>query len=94
MVTEPVGAERGERGGYALPLIFTTVNCGMLPLAAFKVLALITPVLIKLVLRNPVLIGSKELLIMPPFAILMPPFTLMVDAFRVEGITGVPEGGG
>jgi hypothetical protein len=40
----------------------------------------------KLVLRNPVRIGSNELLTMPPFVILIPPFTLMVDAFRVEGI--------
>lgn len=39
----------------------------------------------KLVLRYPVLIGSNELLMMPPFAMVMPPFTLMVDAFRVEG---------
>jgi hypothetical protein len=45
------------------------------------------------VLRNPVLIGSKELLMMPPFAILMPPFTLIVDAFRVEGIPPLVPGG-
>jgi hypothetical protein len=45
------------------------------------------------VLRNAVLIGSKELLMMPPFAILMPPFTLMVDAFRVEGIPPLVPGG-
>jgi hypothetical protein len=48
---------------------------------------------IELVDRNPVLIGSKELLIMPPFAILMPPFILIVDAFRVEGMPP-PTGGG
>lgn len=46
-----------------------------------------------MVLRNPVLIGSKELLMIPPFAILIPPFTLMVDAFRVEGMPP-PLGGG
>jgi hypothetical protein len=47
----------------------------------------------KLLLRNPVRIGSNELLTMPPFVILIPPFTLMVDAFRVEGMpveTGAP----
>ena len=54
--------------------------------------ALIRPVLIKLLLRNPVLIGSKELLMIPPFAILMPPFTLMVDAFRVEGMPAMGWG--
>ena len=43
-----------------------------------------------------VLIGSKEVLMMPPFAMLMPPFTLIVDALRVEvmppppGIYGAP----
>ena len=56
--------------------------------------AVIRPVLMKLELRNPVLIGSKELLMMPPFAIVMPPFTLMVDAFRVEGIPVLPPPGG
>lgn len=54
----------------------------------------IKPVLIKLVLRNLVLIGSKELFMMPPFVILMPPFTLMVDAFRVEAIPLPPPPGG
>jgi hypothetical protein len=54
--------------------------------------AVIKPVLRKLVLRKPVLIGSNELLIMPPFEILMPPFTLMVDAFRVEGMPLPPPG--
>ena len=53
---------------------------------ALKVSAAIKPVLIKFVLRKPVLIGSKDVLMMPPFAIVMPPFTLMVDAFRVEGV--------
>jgi hypothetical protein len=46
----------------------------------------------KLLLRNPVRIGSNELLIMPPLAILIPPFTLMVDAFRVEGMPGMVWG--
>jgi hypothetical protein len=81
MVIEPVGTKAGVGGGYMLPLMLETANCAMLPADAT-----IPLVEIELVLRNPVLIGSKELLIMPPFAILMPPFTLMVDAFRVEGI--------
>lgn len=54
--------------------------------------AVIKPVLIYTLLRNSVLIGSNELLIMPPFEILMPPFTLMVDAFRVEGMPLPPPG--
>ena len=39
------------------------------------------------------MIGSKELLMIPPFAMLIPPFTLMVDAFRVEGIPPLVPGG-
>lgn len=58
----------------------------VLKIGAWTVSARIRPVLMKLVLRNPVLIGSKELLMIPPFAILIPPFTLIVEAFRVEGI--------
>ena len=54
--------------------------------------AVINPVLRKLVLINCDLIGSNELLIMPPFEILMPPFTLIVDAFRVEGVPPPPPG--
>jgi hypothetical protein len=46
--------------------------------------AVIKPVLIKLVLRKPVLIGSKDEFMMPPFAMLIPPLTLIVDALRVE----------
>jgi hypothetical protein len=52
--------------------------------SALKVSAVIRPVLRKLVLRKPVLIGSKDEFMMPPFAMLIPPFTLMVDALRVE----------
>ena len=59
---------------------------------AFKVSARIKPVLIKLVLRKPVLIGSKDEFMMPPFAMLIPPFTLMVDALRVEGMPPLPPG--
>jgi hypothetical protein len=57
-----------------------------------KVSAVIRPVLIKLVLRKPVLIGSKDEFMMPPFAMLIPPFTLIVDAFRVEGMPPPPPG--
>ncbi len=64
----------------------------VLKIGAWTVSARIRPVLMKLLLRNPVRIGSNELLIMPPLAILIPPFTLMVDAFRVEGMPGT--GGG
>jgi len=122
MVMEPVGAERGEAGGYELPLTVETTSVvilalfasmpfveielvdkeliaalSMLPLIVLKLkvpimFAVIVPVLRKLVLRYPVLIGSKELLIMPPFAILMPPFILIVDAFRVEGMPPPPPG--
>jgi hypothetical protein len=70
----------------AAALIRLVLRVLVLKIGAWTVSALIRPVLIKLVLRNPVLIGSKELLIMPPFAILIPPFTLIVDAFRVEGM--------
>jgi hypothetical protein len=59
---------------------------------AFKVSARIKPVLMKLVLRKPVLIGSKDEFMMPPFAMLIPPFTLMVDALRVEGMPPLPPG--
>lgn len=61
----------------------------VLKIGAWTVSARIRAVLMKLVLRNPVLIGSKELLMMPPFAILIPPFTLIVDAFRVEGMPAI-----
>jgi hypothetical protein len=61
--------------------------------SALKVSAVIMPVLIKLVLRKPVRIGSKELLMMPPFAMLIPPFTLMVDALRVEVMPPPPPPG-
>ena len=64
----------------------------VLKIDAWTVSALISPELMKLLLRNPVRIGSKELLIMPPLAILIPPFTLMVDAFRVEGMPGMVWG--
>lgn len=64
----------------------------VLKIGAWTVSARIRPVLIWLVLRNPVRIGSNELLMIPPFAILIPPFTLMVDAFRVEGIPATAWG--
>lgn len=67
-------------------LITLVLRVFVLKIGAWTVSALISPELIKLVLRNPVLIGSKELLMIPPLVILMPPFTLIVDAFRVEGI--------
>jgi hypothetical protein len=60
--------------------------------SALKVSAVIRPVLMKLVLRKPVLIGSKDEFMMPPFAMLIPPFTLMVDALRVEVMPPPPPG--
>jgi hypothetical protein len=77
----------------ACALITLVLRVLVLKIGAWTVSARIRPVLIWLVLRNPVRIGSNELLIMPPFVILIPPFTLMVDAFRVEGMpveTGAP----
>ena len=76
----------------AAALIRLVLRVLVLKIGAWTVSARIRPELIKLVLRNPVLIGSKELLMMPPFAILIPPFTLMVDAFRVEGMPGMVWG--
>jgi len=61
--------------------------------SAFKASVVSRLVLIKLVLRKPVLIGSKEVLMMPPFAMLIPPFTLMVDALRVEVMPPPPPPG-
>jgi hypothetical protein len=76
----------------AAALIRLVLRVLVLKIGAWTVSARIRPELIKLVLRNPVRIGSKELLMMPPFAILIPPFTLMVDAFRVEGMPGMVWG--
>jgi hypothetical protein len=76
----------------AAALIILVLRVLVLKIGAWTVSARIRLELMKLVLRNPVRIGSKELLMMPPFAILIPPFTLMVDAFRVEGMPGMDWG--
>jgi hypothetical protein len=72
-----------------VPTMFAVI-VPVLRKSALKVSAVIIPVLRKLVLRKPVLIGSKDVLMMPPFAIVIPPFTLMVDAFRVDGMPPPP----
>jgi hypothetical protein len=74
-----------------VPIMFA-VTVPELTKSDLKVSAVIRPVLIKLVLRKPVLIGSKDEFMMPPFAMLIPPFTLMVDALRVEGMPPPPPG--